>query len=170
MNLRQNTKIKGLYVYEGLNFNDSRGSLIKPVSFDLQGIKFDVKETWFTCSKKNVIRGMHMQIDPYPINKLVSVIQGKVIDVVLDCRKESSTFGMFEHFLISAAENKLIKIPIGCAHGYKVLEDNTITMYMSDNLHHGLSDVGYHYNSFGYNWDIAQPIISERDNNLPDFI
>lgn len=167
--MRTETKIKDLFVFEGMTYCDNRGNLIKPVSLKQQRIDFTLVETWFTCSKKNVIRGMHMQVKPFPINKLVSVIQGKLIDVILDCRVHSPTYGIFEEFYLDGNDNKLLQIPAGCAHGYKVLEDNTITMYMSDNIHHSPSDVGYKYDSFGYDWGIEQPIISDKDKNLPSF-
>ena len=110
-----------------------------------------------------------MQVEPFPINKLVSVIQGKLVDVVIDCRFHSPSYGIFEEFILDGDDSKLLYIPAGCAHGYKVLEENTITMYMSDNIHHGPSDVGFKYDSFGYNWKIDKPIISEKDRTLPDF-
>lgn len=167
--MKTETKIKDLHVFEGKKFSDDRGSLVKPVSLVKQNIKFNLVETWFTLSKINVIRGMHMQVEPFPINKLVSVIQGKLVDVVIDCRFHSPSYGIFEEFILDGDDSKLLYIPAGCAHGYKVLEENTITMYMSDNIHHGPSDVGFKYDSFGYNWKIDKPIISEKDRTLPDF-
>lgn len=167
--MKTGTKIKDLFVFEGFNYSDNRGDLVKPVSLVQQEIDFKLVETWFTRSKKNVIRGMHMQVEPFPINKLVSVIQGQLIDVILDCRAHSPTYGTFEEFYLEGSDNKLLQIPSGCAHGYKVLENNTTTMYMSDNIHHGPSDIGFKYDSFGYDWGIENPIISEKDKNLPNF-
>jgi len=94
----QYTHIEGLLVFDGFNFTDLRGSLIKPYSKSFfkdfnNDINLDFKEVWFTKSKKNVIRGMHLQVGEYACEKIVSVIQGKVLDVILDIRKNSKTFG-----------------------------------------------------------------------------
>jgi len=170
----QYTHIEGLLVFDGFNFTDLRGSLIKPYSKSFfkdfnNDINLDFKEVWFTKSKKNVIRGMHLQVGEYACEKIVSVIQGKVLDVILDIRKNSKTFGKVFDIELSDDNNKAIYIPIGCAHGYKVLDDNTITMYMATEINMPKFDVGIKWNSFGYDWNIENPIISDKDSNLPSF-
>jgi|LSQX01.2.fsa_nt_gb dTDP-4-dehydrorhamnose 3,5-epimerase/CDP-3, 6-dideoxy-D-glycero-D-glycero-4-hexulose-5-epimerase len=170
----QYTLIDGLLVFEGFKFTDLRGSLIKPYSKlffkdENEEKNLDFKEVWFTKSKKNVIRGMHLQVGEYACEKIVSVIQGKVLDVIIDIRKNSKTYGKVFEIELSDDNNKAVYIPTGCAHGYKVLEDNTIAMYMATEVNMPNYDVGIMWNSFSYNWKIENPIISDKDNNLPSF-
>lgn len=168
MNNTKNT-IEDLILFQSKFFSDIRGKLLKPIDLKKLNFDFNMKETWFTFSHKNVIRGMHLQINPYPTNKIVSVIQGSVLDVVLDCRKNSKTYGKFVSNYLNSKNNNVLYVPTGCAHGYKVLENNTVTLYASDNIHHAASDIGFNYNSFGFDWQIKNPIISSKDLNLPSF-
>ena len=165
------TKINGLLKFETLKFDDLRGSLIKPYSesffSETRNINLDFKETWFTRSKKNVIRAMHMQVGDYPCEKLVSVIEGAVLDVVLDLRKNSETFGEWFEIELNSTNTTALYIPKGCAHGYKVLKENTITMYMGTEVNVPKDDIGIRWDSFGYDWQIENPILSEKDQSLP---
>lgn len=165
------TEIESLLIIEGLNFNDNRGSLIKPFSelfFNSQlALNLHFKEVWFTKSHKNVIRAMHLQMGPNACEKLVSVIQGAVIDVVLDIRETSKTFGKWFEIELKEEETKALYIPKGCAHGYKVIRENTVTMYMATDINVPKCDVGIRWDSFGYNWKTENPIISQRDMELP---
>jgi dTDP-4-dehydrorhamnose 3,5-epimerase/CDP-3, 6-dideoxy-D-glycero-D-glycero-4-hexulose-5-epimerase len=169
------TSINGLYLIELKPFYDLRGELIKPFSTEKyrnnipENINLNIVETWFTKSKKGVIRAMHMQIGEYACEKIVSVIQGKIHDVILDTRRDSDTFGKYFDVVLDEKSPKSLYIPIGCAHGYKVLKNNSIVMYMATQQHVEKDDVGIHYNSFGFNWNISNPILSEKDKNLPPF-
>jgi dTDP-4-dehydrorhamnose 3,5-epimerase/CDP-3, 6-dideoxy-D-glycero-D-glycero-4-hexulose-5-epimerase len=165
--------IEGVKIITLKQFNDERGQLLKPFikSFFLEKFNFDTKEVWFTFSKKNVVRAMHMQVAPKPSNKIVGLIQGAVTDVLLDTRKNSPTYGQTESFDLIHSEDSLtfLFIPVGVSHGYKVNQENSIVMYLGDEYHDGNSDVGFKWNSFGFNWQIENPIISERDLTLPKF-
>jgi dTDP-4-dehydrorhamnose 3,5-epimerase len=167
------TKIEGLYLIEGFAFSDNRGSLIKPFSLSFFDNNFDdnlhFKEVWFTKSSKNVIRAMHLQIGEFACEKLVSVINGAVLDVVLDLRTQSSTFGQWFEIELNDVNNYAIYIPKGCAHGYKVIKDNSITLYMGTEINVPKADVGIRWDSFGYDWDIDNPILSEKDKSLIEF-
>ncbi|WP_421945864.1 dTDP-4-dehydrorhamnose 3,5-epimerase family protein [Pedobacter sp.] len=166
------TKIAGLYVIDALRFEDLRGELIKPFNFDKYSeldVNLDFKETWFTKSKKNVIRAMHLQIKEMACEKLVSVINGSVMDIILDLRPESETFGQYFEMELNDKTPKALYIPKGCAHGYKVLEDNTITMYCATKVHSAEYDLGIKWDSFGYDWKIDNPILSDKDLNLIEF-
>jgi len=170
----EHTKIEGLLIIDGFRFNDIRGSLIKPYSnafFEDSelNINLEFKETWFTKSHKNVIRAMHLQVGQFACEKLVSVIQGSVMDVILDLRKESKTFGKIFELELNENNSKTLYIPKGCAHGYKVLEDNTLTMYMATEVNVPKDDVGIKWDSFGYEWRLDNPIISVKDQELPMF-
>lgn len=170
------TNINGLYVIEINPFNDIRGQLFKPFtsSFYLNNIGNDIniniKEVWFTKSKMNVIRAMHLQTGEFACEKIVSIIQGKVHDVILDIRKDSTTYGNIFDIELSEQSPKSLYIPIGCAHGYRVTSNESIVMYMATQEHSAKDDVGIRYDSFGFEWGIENPIISERDANLPPFI
>lgn len=168
------TTIEGLIIIEGFRFSDLRGELIKPFSTDfLKEYNFEInltfKEIWFTKSHKDVIRAMHLQIGEKACEKIVSVISGAVQDVVLDLRIESETYGMWFDIELNEEKSKVLYIPKGCAHGYKVLKNNTITMYMATETNDAKNDVGILWNSFGYNWGIDNPILSEKDKVLPKF-
>ena len=171
----ESTKINGLYIINGLCFNDSRGDLIKPYSksfFDNATfpINTEFKEVWFTKSHKNVVRAMHLQVGEHSCEKLVSVINGAVLDVILDIRKDSETYGQYFDIELNDKNAISLYIPKGCAHGYKVLENNSITLYMATDINVPKDDVGIRWDSFGYDWNIKNPILSDRDKNLPNFI
>lgn len=170
----EKTVIDGIYIIDGFRFDDLRGSLIKPFSksfFKESGLELnlDFKETWFTKSHKDVIRAMHLQIGEFACEKLVTVIQGGVIDVILDIRKESGSFGQTFEIELNENNSKAIYIPKGCAHGYKVLVENTLTMYMATEVNVPKDDVGIRWNSFGYKWNLDNPILSLKDQELPFF-
>lgn len=165
--------IKGVELRPIPVFKDDRGKLIKTFVLEkfLKESQFEVKESWFTVSKKDTIRGMHMQVGNYPSRKIVALIQGEIIDVLLDTRKNSPTYGAYMEFKLSSNNDNcfLIDIPTGVAHGYKVLEENSVVQYFADEIHDNDSDVGFHYKSFGYDWKIDKPILSDKDHNLPFF-
>ena len=162
--------IKGVYIIDGLRFTDNRGELVKPfsTSFMPKDINLDFKETWFTKSKKDVIRGMHLQIEPYACEKLVSAIVGEVRDVLFDIREDSSTYGQTYEIILNGEDTRSVYIPKGVAHGYRVIDDSVV-MYMATEVNVGKCDVGIKWDSFGYDWGIKNPILSDKDMNLPEF-
>ena len=116
---------------------------------------------------------MHFQTPPYNHAKIVHVIKGSVTDVVLDLRKSSITYGQFIEYNLDYKNNEAIYIPSGCAHGFKTLEDDTTMIYLVTSEYNKEHDSGVKWNSIGYDWNIENPIISERDNNfveLKDFV
>jgi dTDP-4-dehydrorhamnose 3,5-epimerase/CDP-3, 6-dideoxy-D-glycero-D-glycero-4-hexulose-5-epimerase len=169
------TNIEGVYTIKLEPFNDIRGTLLKPFNKETyqhnlpENVNFDIKETWFTKSKVNVIRAMHLQAGANACEKIVAIIQGKVRDVILDIRKQSPTYGKVYDIVLHEQEPMALYIPVGCAHGYKVLSDDSIVMYMATAVHSAIDDVGIRYDSFGFDWKIENPIISEKDKNLPLF-
>lgn len=169
------TAIEGLYTITLNPFQDLRGELLKPFHLKnyVEGISNDVnlkiQEVWFTKSKKDVIRAMHLQVGAFACEKIVAIIQGKVHDVILDIRENSPTYGKYFDIILDEQTPQALYIPVGCAHGYKVLTDNSIVMYMATQLHVANDDVGIRYNSFGFDWKIENPIVSEKDKNLPLF-
>lgn len=171
----ENTNIFGLKIINAKILNDNRGSFIKTFNneiFASHGLNIDIKETYYSVSHKNVIRGMHFQIPPHDHIKLVFVPAGSIHDVVLDLRNGSPTYGETFSCELSAKNAKVILVPSGLAHGFKSLEDNTITMYMQNSGYSPKYDCGIRYDSFNFEFDCETPIISERDlsfNNFNDF-
>jgi dTDP-4-dehydrorhamnose 3,5-epimerase len=112
---------------------------------------------------------MHFQMPPHAHNKLVYCIQGCVLDVILDLRTESPTFGQSCGFELSAANRYVIHIPVGFAHGFLAIEDGSCLVYKTDVVHAPDSDAGIKWDSFGFEWSLngAPPEISKRDSEHP---
>lgn len=162
------SNIENLFTYYNKNSIDFRGAFIKVFqkSYFKDIPKYDVHEQYFSISKKNVIRGMHFQERPFDHSKIVTCVKGKALDVIIDLRKSSSSFLEIESFEISSDNKLSIFIPPGCAHGFLSLEEDTILLYNVSSEYSPKHDTGIHYNSFGFNWPINKPIVSERDDKL----
>jgi dTDP-4-dehydrorhamnose 3,5-epimerase len=106
---------------------------------------------------------MHFQLPPNDHEKLVFVPSGKIMDVVVDLRKNSPTFQQHIAVELSAENKKSIFIPKGLAHGFKSLEDHTMTVYNVATEYNPSSDAGIHYDTFGFDWQTENPILSKRD-------
>jgi len=166
------TKIPGVYIIENNLFQDNRGDFLKVFNKDIfeeLNLESDFQEQFYSTSKKNVIRGMHFQKPPFDHAKLVYVTSGKILDVILDIRKGSPTFGKHIKIILSAENNRSVYIPKGCAHGFLSKIDNSIVTYNQTSGYHSNSDGGVNYNSFGFEWNINEPIVSEKDQNLSPF-
>ena len=164
------TNFDELYLIKDYSIADIRGSFNKPYNLDFfnqNNILESPEEFFFSISTKNVIRGMHFQIPPFDSYKIVSCINGEILDVVLDLRLSSKTFG--KSFSIKLNNKQSIFIPKGFAHGFLSLEENTIVTYLQSKVYNKETDKGIYYNSFGFNWNIVNPIINSRDEHLIDF-
>lgn len=164
------TYIPGLNILEPRVFEDTRGKFIKTFNeefFIQQNLNINIKETYYSISHKDVIRGMHFQTPPFDHIKLVYVPNGKIIDVVLDIRKESPTFGKYFSIELSAENGKILIIPKGLAHGFKSLENNTNVTYMQTTGYAPNNDGGVKYDSFGFDWQCSVPKQSDRDQSFP---
>lgn len=160
------TGFDGLYILETNNFTDTRGSFQKLFNskwFFENGLSTEFKEFYYSVSHKNVIRGMHFQLPPHEHSKLVYVSQGGIIDVVVDLRRNSQTFGKYFSIVLSSTDVRYLYIPVGFAHGFQALEDNTIVNYAQTSCYNKEADVGIHYKSFGFDWKYENTIVSERD-------
>ena len=156
------TKFKGLIILKRATYFDNRGflkELFKQKKFKKKFI-FD----YFSVSNKNVIRGLHLQ-HTTPQAKLISVLSGKIFDVVVDCRKNSKTFGKHFEIYISAKENTSIYIPEGFAHGFCSMSNNTILHYKCTNYRNIKSETGILWNDKDLNikWPIKKYIVSIKD-------
>jgi dTDP-4-dehydrorhamnose 3,5-epimerase len=163
------TDIKGLLILEPKIFEDSRGKFIKTFTDDFfqeNGLDINIKETYYSISNKDVIRGMHFQTPPYDHTKIVYVPYGKITDVVLDIRKDSQTYGEYFSTELSSENGKILIIPQGLAHGFKSLEDNTNVTYMQTTCYAPNNDAGIRYDSFKFDWELNNPELSDRDNSF----
>ena len=162
--------LPGVHLLQPKVFADQRGEFVKTfhsgIFADL-GISFAPVEEFFSISRKDVVRGMHFQLPPHDHAKLVYCIAGAVLDVLLDLRKASPSFGRSILVDLSGANRRLLVIPPGLAHGFLALEDESIMVYQTSSVYAPAHDSGIHWDSFGFAWPIAKPITSTRDEALP---
>jgi len=158
--------IKGVYLLYGVTHRDKRGLSSQPYSEENlkeAGINIEVKEVLYSVSLKNVIRGMHFQLPPFTQSKLVTVISGEIMDVLLDLRVNSESYGKSIDVKLTENEGLMIYIPKGIAHGFLSLADNSTVLYIMDLPYVAEYDSGIRYDSFGYKWNVSEPILSDRD-------
>ncbi len=170
------TELKGLKVFEPRVFADSRGYFFE--SFNKQlfaeaGINTEFVQDNESQSQKGVLRGLHYQLNPMSQAKLIRVVEGEVLDVVVDIRVGSPTYGKSFGLVVSAENKKQLYIPRGFAHGFLVLSDSCIFQYKCDNYYSKESEGGIHFNDpeLNINWglDLANAIVSDKDKVLPAF-
>ena len=158
------TNFKGLEIFVSKNIFDNRG-LFREL-FIKKKNKNNLIFIVTSKSKKNVIRGLHMQTKKQQ-GKFVSVIKGKILDVCVDCRKNSKTFGKHYKVILSEKNAKSIYIPPGFIHGFLGLEQENIVVYGCTNYRDKNSEIGVKWNddSLKIKWPIKKPIISNKDKN-----
>ncbi len=165
----QKTKFDGAFLIRPKVFNDQRGFFLESYSkkeFLAVGIDATfVQDNHSFSMEKGVLRGLHFQHPPFAQAKLVRVIKGRVLDIIVDLRKNSKTFGRWESFELSEKNFKMLFIPRGMAHSFCVLEENTHFVYKADNYYDAKSDGGIFWNDPDLNisWPIENPLISEKD-------
>jgi len=155
------------------SFRDDRGVFYesyKDILLKNYNINFEIKQENTCISNKDVIRGFHYQTGDYSQAKLLSVLNGKIKDVLIDVRPVE-TYGKIWEFDLSSENKQLLYIPHGFAHGYSIFENNTIVSYKTDNVYNKESETGFNplSSTLNINWNIENPIISEKDINLQMF-
>jgi dTDP-4-dehydrorhamnose 3,5-epimerase len=175
MNITQ-TGFDGLLIIEPIVYTDSRGYFMESYNGDAfrkAGISFVPVQDNESKSAKGVIRGLHYQLRPFDQAKLVRVIEGKILDVVLDIRKTSKTFGKWFAVELDSENKRQLFIPRGFAHGFSVQSKVAIVQYKCDNFYRSVYERGILVNdpSLGIDWktNLSKAIISEKDLNLPHF-
>jgi dTDP-4-dehydrorhamnose 3,5-epimerase len=166
------TEIEGLLEIEPNVLQDDRGYFLESFRLDvLRNIGIDVNfvQDNESASKKGVLRGLHFQSPPYEQGKLVRVIKGSVLDVAVDIRVGSPTFGKHCSILLSEQNKKQFWIPPGFAHGFLVLEDDTIFSYKCTGYYRRESEGALRWDDPALNipWNFTEPILSEKDKVAP---
>ncbi len=168
--------IKDVILIEPKIFGDERGYFVETFRQDkleeFLGYKVNFCQDNESMSKRGVLRGLHYQLHPYAQTKLVRVIKGSVLDVAVDIRKGSPTFGKYVSVELNSENKKQLFIPRGFAHAFLVLENNTIFAYKVDNYYSPENDRGINFNDknieIDWKMDLKDIILSEKDNNLPN--
>ncbi len=167
--IREHELIKDIKIIENFQADDRRGSFVKiynDESYASDRIVMPIREIFYSVSQKNVIRGMHFQTPPHDHDKLVHVIAGRVVDVIVDLRKDSPTYHKCISIMLQGNTKQAVYIPSGFAHGFLSLEDNTVMMYMVSQGYAAECDMGIRWDSVGMQWNVENPIISDRDNHF----
>lgn len=170
------TKIPGLLIIEPDVFSDQRGYFFESYNrekFKKEGIEANFVQDNASSSIRGVIRGLHYQLAPYSQAKLIQVLKGKVLDVAVDLRHGSPTFGEHLSIELSDENHRQFFVPRGFAHGFSVLSDEVLFSYKCDNLYNKEAERGISFNDpfLKIDWKIppAEAIISGKDQALPSF-
>ena len=169
-------KIKGLYIIEPKLWRDDRGYFYESYSkkyFEDEGIIADFVQDNQSLSQKGTLRGLHAQKNPSAQGKLVRVIKGSVMDVAVDIRAKSPTYGQYMSIELNEENHKMLWVPPGFLHGFVTLEDNTIFTYKVTKLYDKDSEIGTLWNDKDLNidWGIdpSEVTLSDKDKQLPAF-
>lgn len=167
--------IKGAYIIDLELFEDKRGFFGRTFcAKEFAAHKLNTKmvqSNWSYSKKKGTLRGMHFQKGKFAEAKLVRCVKGKIVDVIIDIRKNSKTFG--KHIMTTLEDNdRILYVPKGCAHGFLTLSNHTHVFYQVSNFYNKSMERGIRWNDpfFNIPWPIKNPILSLKDANHPDFL
>ncbi|PKP53032.1 MAG: dTDP-4-dehydrorhamnose 3,5-epimerase [Bacteroidetes bacterium HGW-Bacteroidetes-1] len=168
------TKISDLLIVKPVVFEDNRGYFFESYNkdkFSQHGIDHNFIQDNESKSVKGVLRGLHFQAPPYAQGKLVRVMKGAVLDVAVDIRKNSPTYGEWASILLTESNKWMYWVPPGFAHGFVTMEDNTVFFYKCTNLYNKASEGSIRWNDPDLNidWGIESPVLSEKDQHAPLF-
>ena len=165
----ERTHIEGLLVITPTIFKDDRGYFFESFNHKIfekhTSSKVNFVQDNQSKSEKNVLRGLHFQNPPFDQGKLVRVIAGSVLDIAVDIRKKSSTYGQHFKIILDTQKQQILWIPSGFAHGFVSLEDDTIFSYKCTNYYHKDSEgcILYNDSEIGIDWEVQHPILSAKD-------
>jgi dTDP-4-dehydrorhamnose 3,5-epimerase len=161
------TLIRDCYLFDSAILEDNRGFFTKPISDEV--VLDGMNELFWSSSKRNVARGLHLQLPPFAASKIVLCVSGTINDYVLDLRCDSQTYK--EHISVQLGTKKDnfrgVLVPPGCAHGFVTLSDTALVVYLQSQRHHQSFDTGVHLRTVLSDEEISPLIISERDAGLP---
>lgn len=172
----EKTAIQDLVIINPTVFEDSRGYFFEAYNqakFKENGIMYNFIQDNQSFSKRGVIRGLHLQINPFAQAKLVRVLEGEILDVAVDLRKNSPTYGQHVSVILSGDNKKQLMVPHGFAHGFSVLSETASVLYKVDQLYHKDSERGIRYDDpdLAIDWQLSpgEAIVSDKDIVLPSF-
>ena len=170
----EKTTIEGLFIIKPRIFSDERGYFYESYNkaiFEKNDLDLDFIQDNQSLSHKGVLRGLHFQAPPFAQGKLVRVIQGSVLDVAVDIRPHSTTYGKYESVLLSGENKTQFWIPPGFAHGFVTLEDNTVFCYKCTGQYSKESEGALLWNDpqININWGIDNPLVSSKDQEAQLF-
>jgi len=162
------TEIPDVLIIEPKVFYDERGYFFESFNekaFQQLGLKLNFVQDNISKSSKNTLRGLHFQIPPYSQGKLVKVLKGAVMDIAVDLRTSSPTYGQYTKVLLSEENHRMLYIPEGFAHGFLTLEDDTIFSYKCTNFYNKESERSILWKDpyLNINWGTVTPIVSTKD-------
>lgn len=172
-------KLKGTYEIRLKPIGDERGFFMRTYDkkiFEEMGIDREwLQENHALSREKYTLRGLHFQMPPYAETKLLRCTKGAVLDVFVDLREDSETFGQWDSIRLSEEEKNMVLVPRGFAHGYLTLDDDCEVSYKVDNVYHPASERAINWNDSDLNidWGIDDPVLSDKDKNaasLEDFL
>jgi dTDP-4-dehydrorhamnose 3,5-epimerase len=169
------TTIPDCYEIKLNPFRDARGVFVKTFHreiFQDHQLETHFQEAYYSCSTRDVLRGLHFQIPPKDHTKLVHCAQGAVIDVVVDLRVGSPAYGEFVTFELNAENANLAYVPPGLAHGFFIVSETALVMYQVSTVYSPQHEQGIRWDSIGYQWPSDQPLVSDKDQQwqtLADF-
>ncbi len=169
------THLEGVWVFEPKVWNDARGYFVE--TFNASALPDEIRNTTFVQdneakSTKGVLRGLHYQLPPFAQAKLVRCVQGEVLDVIVDVRPGSKTYGQYLSVILNEISKKQLFVPHGFAHGYVVLSDTAVFAYKCDQFYHPIAEGGLNYNDpqLAIDWilPLESLIVSDKDLILPN--
>lgn len=168
--------LEGLIIVEPTIFEDNRGYFFEAYNQDVyqrNGIACHFLQDNQSRSSYGVIRGLHYQLNPYGQAKLVRVLEGQILDLAVDVRQNSSTYGQYFSIRLSAENKKQLFIPAGFAHGFSVLSETAIVLYKCDKFYNQQSETGFRFDDsdLKINWEIeaGKEVVAAKDLQLPSF-
>jgi len=168
------TKIPDLLIVKPAVFEDNRGYFFESYNkekFLSQGIDQNFVQDNESKSMKGVLRGLHFQAPPFAQGKLVRVMKGSVLDVAVDIRKNSPTYGQWASIELTESNKMMYWVPPGFAHGFVTLQDDTVFFYKCTNVYNKASEGSIRWDDpdLNINWNTENPILSEKDQHSPFF-
>ncbi len=169
------TALKGAYMIELEAAEDERGFFARTFcrhEFERHGLNSAVAQCSISYNaRRNTLRGMHYQAEPHTETKLVQCVRGSLYDVIIDLRPDSKTYCCWAGFELSENSRRLLYVPEGFAHGFQTLEDDTVVYYQISEFYAPQSARGVRWNdpAFGIKWPLSDPIMSDKDRQLPDY-
>ena len=164
------TSLEGCFQIRPFFAEDRRGTFVKTFhseQFAARQFPTIWREEYYSASRKGVVRGMHFQLPPHDHEKLVYCMLGKVLDVIVDLRRASRTFGQHIALELDGARGDGLLIPKGMAHGFLALSEDAMMAYKVSTVYAPSHDAGIRWDSIGMDWGIDNPIVSDRDRDHP---